>query len=287
MPLPKRDQVHFRDLFYAFKKPYEQTEGMSTTLVYYRYEQLYWWEDGEYRQNSCPYDGWTYHDTLDYEKISVAVGGSGLVVIPINESYVSYERPDAYVIYSKAEDKWTRLQNLCQEKGFPAYCVGNEKPWVAFCDYDGILRIVDGKTGKLIREFPLGIEADALEEAQFLLGDTILLLRQSDCLTLIDTADGERKADVDLIGFSEKSELTVQTDKEGGNLYIGERNGGIDGVCIDLDTWEIRAVIPGLIFFMPAARKVVKWDALEEKYVSYPAYTVQELVEKGETFLAQ
>lgn len=109
---------------------------------------------------------------------------------------------------------------------------------MAFCNYDGFLRITD---------------------------------------------DGTVKALVPLDGFGEYSDLTVQIDEAANNLYIGERRGKIEGVCIDLSTWKVRANIPGLVGFASKSRQIIKWNDRLDNYVSYPAYTLDELIQKGKS----
>lgn len=167
------------------------------------------------------------------------------------------------------------------------FCIGNQNPWLAFCDYDDVLRIIDGKTGKILKTFPLGINAASVNEMQFLLDDEVLFIMQNyDSLRIVDTADGTDKAVVDLKGFSKHSQLTIQIDEARNNLYIGEAGGDIEGICIDLATWKIRAKVPGLVGFASASGKIIKWDDKEDNFVSYPAYTVKELVERGESLIA-
>lgn len=276
-------------IWISFQEPYIQEAGTPTIAVYFRdkdfdgFGELYWWEDGENRRGSvCPYE--SDHICDDQE---IAIGESGLTGIAIQDDYRA-ERTKGYVVYSREQDVWTYLPNLCKKDGFPIFCAGNKNPWLAFADYDGFLRIINAQTGDSVRTFPLETAASAVSEMQFLFDDTVLLMVQNyNRLCILDTDDGTVKALIPLEGFGEYSRLTVQEDTVNNNLYIGERSGDIEGVCIDLSTWEVRAKISGLAGFSSKSGQIIKYDERLDNYVSYPAYTLEELIRKGEVLLGK
>lgn len=274
---------------------HQQPAGAPTILAVFRekdYSQrneVYWCEDGDrIWQSSCPYEGDIVNNNGRDDHKTVVTGGSGLIAAVLRQnSGLRLTKPKGYAVYSTGKDTWTCIENPCQEDGFPAFCVGNVNPWVAFADYDGMLRIADGDTGEVIRTFPLGVAADAVRSIYFLQDDRIVLLWLADAVQIMDTREGTVLTFRKLEGLSEDSDLVVQTDDEGNNLYIGERKGSVEGICIDLASGNVRAVIPGLAYFVPNARLVIKWDAGKKEYVCYPAYTTEELVEMGEKLLCQ
>lgn len=270
-----------------FQEPYIQQPGTSTKAALFKDEDydgscvLQWWEDGEKAgESACPYKGEI--DSGRYQQ-SIAIGESGLIGIALQGK--------GYAIYSREKDAWAYMEDPCEEGSVPTFCAGNQNPWLAFCGSDGFLRIIDGETGEAVRTFPLEITADAVSGMQFLLEDSVLLMVQNyNQLCFLDTDDGTVKIRLELDGLTQYSDLSLQLDEAGGNLYIGERNGGIEGVCIDLSTWKVRRRIPGLAGFASGSHRIIKLEDRidnEGAYVSYPAYTLEELIKKGEKLLSR
>lgn len=242
---------------------------------------LYWWVDGEPHSTPFPYD-FPFNLYSDDDPQSAVQLGGRLIVL---KNYFSddRDRPVGYAVYSIDEDRWTYLDSPSTAAGYPVLCVGSDHPWVALADYDGILRIYDQKSDAVVRELELPATASAIEEMQFLPGDSVLLIRTLDSRAIfVDTETGRELGRFALEGCSR---LTIQADEQAHTLYLSDSCGKMTGLCIDTETWTVTAAIPRLACYLPASHRVVNLDSSCTALQSYPVYTPENLVEWGNAVL--
>lgn len=257
-----------------------QNSGQPALTAFFN-SDLYWWVDGAPYSAPFPYDFSFNLYSGDDPQSSVQLGGQ-LIVLK-NFSSDDRDRPVGYAVYSMDEDRWTYLENPSAAAGYPTLCVGNDHPWVALADCDGILRIYDQKSDAVTREWTLPATATSIEEMHFLLGDSVLLLRTLDSrVIVVDTETGTELARFALEGCSR---LTIQPDEQNHTLYLSDSRGGITGLCIDTETWTVTATIPRLVCYLPATHRVVNLDSSRTVLQSYSVYTLDGLMEWGNAVL--
>ena len=202
-----------------------------------------------------------------------------------------------YSIYSIEDDQWQLINNPSPAYGVPVIAVGAANQWIAFADYDQMLRIYDFDATSVIKEYPMsGVSPDAVMQVQFILEDkVVLIVEDTGILTAIRTADGAilGRFTLDLhetqwtyhYDWKSPQPITLQVDEKHNDLYVGSYNGRTGGLRIDLDTWSVLAEIPGLICYIPSNNHIIQFDAYYEKLYACPVYSIEELIAQGKALL--
>ena len=217
------------------------------------------------------------------------LGNNGIVVIsnrdnPDSSNVASY-RTAEYLIYSIAEDRWTRLPNPVLSVGIPAVAVGNKEPVFAVAGYDQVLRVYDQSKDGVIKEYELPVPASSVFRMQFLMEDRLLVILQNspDTVTFVDLEDGRVLGQFHP-GYVSKI-TCFQIDEKSNRLYVTVSDGKWNGLCIDMDTWSVVAEIPGLLCLIPGTDRIVQMDFLYTGLTIRPLRTLDQLLEESRQLL--
>ena len=170
------------------------------------------------------------------------------------------------------------------------------EPLAAAMGGDFFCHIFDLITGDMVWEKYLPVAAEFVEEIRFSQEDSLLLVRlQNEILYLISLDKEDEWHTFVLQDWKDdypESHLIIQTDKTGNVLYVADSGGWMTGLCLDSETLQVKAEIPGLFCYVPETRQVLcrrivgkeGWNEVY-KIFAYPAYSLEDLITQAQEIL--
>lgn len=241
---------------------------------------LYWSDLGELKQVFRPQN---LEAQAAYRSDDILVAGNnGWFVYGVHDRIVTTTLC-AYSIYKEnMQILNTEGCNLLS----PQISLADINPWCILLDYTGLCRLYDLETGDF-RELKLpDLVAGDVLTMRFADEDRLLLIFQENgTLRILRTEDGSQVLTVYLTGMTTDYVPLLQMDTAENDLYIADSSGSLTGLCLDLDSMQIKAEIPGLICFIPATRQLLCHDPDNALPVIYPIYTLEELVTQAQDLL--
>lgn len=251
----------------------------------YENNQVFVWDDMR-SVRSISYDG-------QGESIlgAVAVGNNGWIVMGVKKD----DGQKHFIACNVAEESWRSIvnSNVIPEEG--KFCAADSQPWIAAMGDDSICRILDLTTGGVVWEKYLPATAEMVEEIRFSQEDSLLLVRlQHEMLYLISLDKEDEWHTFVLEGWRDgayESQLIIQADKTENALYVADSGGWMTGLCLDRETLQVKAEIPGLFCYVPETgqvlcrRNVALKYRNEDKIFSYPAYSLEDLIAQAQEIL--
>lgn len=256
----------------------------------YENNQVFVWDDMR-SVHSISYDGQGKSITG-----AIAVGNNGWIVMGVKKD----DGQKHFIACNVAEESWRSIvnSNVASEEG--KFCAADSQPWVAAMGDDSICRILDLTTGGVVWEKYLPATAEMVEEIRFSQEDSLLLVRlQHEILYLISLDKEDEWHTFVLQDWSDESygsQLIIQADKTGNALYVADSGGWMTGLCLDRETLQVKAEIPGLFCYVPETGQVLcrrivgleyGLEYVHEVYniFSYPAYSLEDLIAQAQEIL--
>ena len=232
-----------------------------------------------------------------------AVSGSSDYLAAGNNGYLALALCDEnngpmthYALYDTAGDAWYTIAVPPSTDCGGPMALGDVQPWFAVVGTDGTVCLYDIASGRALQTYDLALLPEYAAQLRFLDEDRLLLARATNgTMWLLDTAAGTvlctcRFADIVAAYPREPDrgamQMYAQVDAETRTLYLGDRAGLLTGLCLDMDSWQTRADIPGLMCYLPATRQVFCRDADSGLPVAYPVCTPEELAARARALLA-
>lgn len=293
--IPEQFQIEYS---FDFQKSSPFREGAAGTTVWIdNYAQnIFYWQGGE---------GPFFIDRTEEEEkgkkvkyISgrkdkfLSVGNNGYFVLETytkgNSDNLLYSDMDSFAVYSLESKTWNYIENPDPWRDWVPTCTADVQPWFAAVGGDEVCRVIDLQTGEIVSQSEVGISPDSILTMQFVDEDSLLFLcHDGGWIDLLDTKDAGLLFSTRLQGVEGegKTQLILQTDEVENTLYIAESRGGITGLCIDKETWQIKEELPGLTCFFPRTRQVACRG--EDGVFLYPVYSLEELQGQARAILGQ
>lgn len=249
-----------------------------------------WWIDGGdmHRSPPCPEELEIWSADSDYVSASkqgnYVLGKNGLMVVKNcgdsdqNKRYISH-----FMIYSVEDDAWDKAEDISKVNGYPHIAVADRQKWVAVADCDNVLRIYDQASECYIREFSTGLTNYAIKEMYFILNDRFLLIVQGGIekgsslwISILDAESGAVVASYYPENGGYLSDIQFLISENRKWLCIFDAKGYMDGLCINLDDWEIIYEIPHLRCVLADEKLFTgySWEAP----TMYPYYDMDTLI---------
>jgi len=271
--------------------PYKQGQALVSAAFETSTDVLTWWVDGENPKNTtCPQD----IPNSDLYGEEFVVGGNGLILLRhYDESDLgiamsagrTVRRPISYVVFSVEKQQWKTFDNPCSELGAAVVGLGMEQPLAAMMDYDGMLRIYDWESNEISHAYPVNIPARTVSEIHFVQGDEVLLIcHQTNQITAIRVSDGTVLGEF-AMDNTETVALQVCEAADKGQLYVYAADGSATGIVVCTESWGVLMDVPRMMGAMPERGCVLRWSEDGVALIVSPMYTVEELVQKGQTRL--
>lgn len=252
-----------------------------------------WWIDGEdiHQSGPCPEELEIWSADSSYVSASkqgnYVLGKNGLMVIKnCDDSDYMNRYISHFMIYSVEEDEWDKMEDISKVNGFPHIAVADRQKWVAVADCDNVLRIYDQASKSFIREFSTGLTNYAIKDMHFMLNDRFLLIVQGGIekgsslwLSILDTESGAIVASYYPENGSYLSDIQFLVSEDRKWLCIFDAKGYMDGLCINLDDWEVIYEIPHLKCVL-ADESVLTGYSWETPTI-YPYYDMDTLIAWG------
>lgn len=201
-----------------------------------------------------------------------------------------------YALYDTARGVWHSIAVPASPDGGGPMALGDVQPWFAAVGADGTVRLYDIAGGSALQAYDLALLPEYAAQLRFLDEDRLLLARATNgTMWLLDTAAGTVLGTCRFTDFltaypreedQSAMQLYAQVDAETRTLYLGDSAGLLTGLCLDMESWQTRAEIPGLMCYLPATRQVFCRDAASGLPVACPVCTVEELAARARALLA-
>lgn len=253
-----------------------------------------WWTDGENKRESapCPEELEVGYSNSDYVSASdqgnYAFGKNGLYVIKNTDKSDSNHRfISFFMIYSTEEDKWIKVEDISETKGYPYVAIADKEKWIAVADCDNVLRIYDQSSQRFICEFNTGLTNYCIKKMHFILDDRFLVVehgggsfqKSTPWISVIDTGTGDIVASYYPRNGRYFADFKIVINEEQSRMYIFDNYGDMDGFCIDLENWEVLFEIPNLRCVLQDERVIAQHFG--EELTLYPHYDVDALIAWG------
>lgn len=241
---------------------------------------------GMISESLCPFvDKW-YSDINPYS--SLFAGDNGYIVAKLCESEENGS-DEFFAAFSWRGEEWSRIDNVCAERGKSDVRLAKTLPIFASADPDNHLRVYDITTGELICDIALGFSVDAIQDFAFCRSDGVIVISRDDnMLLLFDVTDSRELLSVQGAGVYVPLMTTEAPSPEGDTLYISDTKASSLGIAVDIKSWKVKAVIPRPICYLPITDEIITYHTSvydPNTYTVYPRYSLNDLTEMGKAFL--
>lgn len=215
---------------------------------------IHWWLDGKNLQSAVLPENLILDYRTDSNWDDLTVGGNGLAVR--RNAGVTSGSTGTFLIFSTKTQQWRSLDN--PHGGSPVIAMAEEKPWIAFADFDNMLRVYDFDEGKVIRQLPMAADYRDCTQMQFLMEDTVLMLKHGNgrCVFL-SAEDGTLLGQFTVEDYNKYSDLQIYVDAQRNILYLCDAVGYFTGYRIDMSQWKPIARIPRAVCWIPGDNRIV------------------------------
>lgn len=226
------------------------------------------------------------------------VYGANLVCLQADSGEVLYHTAltDEALAFLPAGGAWHTIAVPPSPDGSGPMALGDVQPWFAAVEADGTVYLYDIAGGRALQTYDLALLPEYAAQLRFLDEDRLLLARAANgTMWLLDTAAGTVLGTCRFADFltaypgdvaQNRMQMYAQVDAETRTLYLGDSAGLLTGLCLDMDSWQTKADIPGLMCYLPATRQVFCRDAASGLPVAYPVCTLEELAARARALLA-
>lgn len=208
---------------------------------------------------------WQYDTGTEYQR-QLRVGGNGYVVLT---DYPAGGDVGNFVAYDTSDGTWHSITAELNTANCAACFLAEEHAWLGAFDSNGNFRVIDMLTGETVSAFSLQMPISAMYAGGLTRGDSLLRMKTVDSQLLLYDVQSGQLLFRDEVGTSEYTFFTSYVDEENGRLYVANRAAGYDdnvnGICIDMTTWEKLADIENMLCFDPKRGELYRYDYVSER----------------------
>lgn len=247
-------------------------------------ESLTLWTNGAQVQTiPLPQDlNWSTPGTTSFRRI-LAAGENGYVLLSHYDTETS-SRVSQFAAFHIPTRTWTRFPDEVRGTDSRTLCFGRASALAAVIDADDTARIYDLAQGSCRNRISLGISGNSVAFAQFLLEDTVLMVKTIDGqLLLYDAVTGQLLCREQLLTDSPYTPVTAQLDEENQRLYLTDEvfsltDDAPNCICLDLRSWEPLLRAAHVLGFDPYRGELYMLDGYNEGLTAYRIPTTDELL---------
>lgn len=265
------------------------TDGGALLSVQCDGKELRIWRDGAEEDAAKLPEGcaWEYVRGV-YRECMLEVGGNGRVLVSMYDSEQPSEAMRSFGLYDVGEGTWTIVDDVVHGDDERPVAMASIAPRFAVLDADGALRVYDAGEGSLLREIPIGLPANSVEDMQFICDDAYLLLYTGDRrVRIVEIETGELVYEEHFLSDNYDG-VSACFDAEGHRLYLICEKGAMFnlGICLDARSWSKLFTVNGMLSYAPSTNEIcayapLNFGALEKNLYVQEMLRTQELVEMG------
>lgn len=215
------------------------------------------------------------------------VGSNGCILLDLlREGAEPFLRD--YLIYDSGAERWSKFPYGSNDAAHHLVCLGNADPVIAVMDSEGLLRIGNTATGEVTLEVTTGLTPNSVEQIQWIMDDRYLAIYTFDgTLMIVDALNGEIPL-LEETGYYFWNPPSFCADSQGKWLFFWDT----DGVCVDLESWTVLAMIPDMIFYdrgsdrIFRSKMILEGEEFREQITAVQFPTTEKMLELAHQYLS-